>query len=205
MKTPMSRFQIHDDLTAPRVPVQYARRVGVGRSGAARFLGVLAGSPGGAGAPMRGSVRSCGTAELIAATIDGIALGVAEYYRSEPGSRCTRGGSAAAGLARRRGRACASVQVQRRARGGAAGIPAGVADRRPPRDAPARGGARGRLGGRADPGGDRRCLARSVRDGQRRWGGSRRRLERGIASARGGVGRAGFGPVRPVPDKLPRR
>jgi alkylhydroperoxidase family enzyme len=99
MKTQMSRFQIHDDLTAPERSVPVLR--GALNSGGGQlpnFLGVLAGSPAAlrAYARFRSELRH-GT--LTLATLERIALAVAEHYHSEPGiaihSRAARG----AGLA----------------------------------------------------------------------------------------------------------
>ena len=83
-KTHMSRFQIHDELTAPEesLPVLKAALASAGQL--PNFLGVLAGSP----ATLRGYTRfrgelRHGTLELP--TLERIALAVAEQYRSEPG------------------------------------------------------------------------------------------------------------------------
>ena len=98
MKTQMSRFQIHDDLTAPERSVPVLR--GALNSGGQlpNFLGVLAGSPAAlrAYARFRSELRH---GKLTLATLERIALAVAEHYHSEPGiamhSRAARG----AGLA----------------------------------------------------------------------------------------------------------
>jgi len=84
MKTQMSRFQIHDDLTAPEdsLPVLKGALAAAGQL--PNFLGVLAGSPAAlrAYARFRSELRN-GT--LTLATLERIALAVAEHYRSEPG------------------------------------------------------------------------------------------------------------------------
>lgn len=98
MKTPMSRFQIHDDLTAPEGSVPVLRGALASGGQLPNFLGVLAGSPAAlrAYARFRSELRH---GKLSLATYERIALAVAEYYQSEPGiaihSRAARG----AGLA----------------------------------------------------------------------------------------------------------
>jgi alkylhydroperoxidase family enzyme len=84
MKTPMSRFQIHDELTAPEGSVPVLRGALATGGQLPNFLGVLAGSP----AALRGYARfrselRHGSLEL--ATIERIALAVAEHYDSQPG------------------------------------------------------------------------------------------------------------------------
>jgi alkylhydroperoxidase family enzyme len=98
MKTQMSRFQIHDDLTAPQGSVPVLRGALASGGQLPNFLGVLAGSPAAlrAYAKFRSELRH---GKLTLATLERIALAVAEYYHSEPGialhSRAARG----AGLA----------------------------------------------------------------------------------------------------------
>ena len=98
MKTSMSRFQIHDDLTAPEGSVAVLRGALSSGGQLPNFLGVLAGSPAAlrAYARFRSELRH---GKLTLATLERIALAVAEYYQSEPGiamhSRTARG----AGLA----------------------------------------------------------------------------------------------------------
>ena len=84
MKTQMSRFHIHDDLSAPEgsLPVLKGALSSAGQL--PNFLGVLAGSP----AALRGYTRF--RAELLHGSLDAptrerIALAVAEHHRSEPG------------------------------------------------------------------------------------------------------------------------
>jgi alkylhydroperoxidase family enzyme len=84
MKTAMSRFQIHDELTAPEGSVPVLRGALATGGQLPNFLGVLAGSP----AVLRGYARfrselRHGTLSLP--TIERIALAVAEHYHSEPG------------------------------------------------------------------------------------------------------------------------
>jgi alkylhydroperoxidase family enzyme len=90
----MSRFQIHDDLTAPDRSVPVLRGALSGGGQLPNFLGVLAGSPAAlrAYARFRSELRH-GTLPL--ATLERIALAVAEHYGSEQGivthSRAARG------------------------------------------------------------------------------------------------------------------
>jgi len=98
MKNSMSRFQIHDDLTAPAGSVPVLRGALATGGQLPNFLGVLAGSPAAlrAYARFRSELRH---GRLKLATLERIALAVAEHYHSEPGiamhSRTARG----AGLA----------------------------------------------------------------------------------------------------------
>ena len=59
MKTQMSRFQIHDDLTAPEASLPVLKGAMASGGQLPNFLGVLAGSP---SAAMPGSAPSCATA-----------------------------------------------------------------------------------------------------------------------------------------------
>jgi alkylhydroperoxidase family enzyme len=94
----MSRFQIHDDLTAPEGSVAVLRGALSGGGQLPNFLGVLAGSPAAlrAYARFRSELRH---GKLTLRTLERIALAVAEHYQSAPGiamhSRAARG----AGLA----------------------------------------------------------------------------------------------------------
>jgi alkylhydroperoxidase family enzyme len=83
-KTQMSRFPIHDELTAPEgsLPVLKSALASAGQL--PNFLGVLAGSP----AALRGYTRFRGELRhgaLERPTLERIALAVAEHYRSAPG------------------------------------------------------------------------------------------------------------------------
>jgi alkylhydroperoxidase family enzyme len=83
-KTPMSRFPIHDELTAPEgsLPVLKGALSSAGQL--PNFLGVLAGSP----AALRGYARFRGElrhGSLPLPTLERIALAVAEHYHSGPG------------------------------------------------------------------------------------------------------------------------
>lgn len=83
MKTAMSRFQIHDDLTAPEGSAPVLRGALAGGGQLPNFLGVLAGSP----AALRGYARfrsELRHGRLRPATHERIALAVAEHYGSQP-------------------------------------------------------------------------------------------------------------------------
>jgi alkylhydroperoxidase family enzyme len=84
MKTQMSRFHIHDDLTAPEgsLPLLKAAMASAGQL--PNFLGVLAGSPAAlrAYARFRAELRH-GTLPLP--TLERISLAIAEHFRSQPG------------------------------------------------------------------------------------------------------------------------
>jgi alkylhydroperoxidase family enzyme len=94
MKISMSRFQIHDDLTAPEGSVPVLRGALASGGQLPNFLGVLAGSPAAlrAYARFRSELRH---GKLTLATLERIALAIAEHYSSEPGiemhSRAARG------------------------------------------------------------------------------------------------------------------
>ena len=93
MKTSMSRFQIHDDLTAPEGSVPVLRGALATGGQLPNFLGVLAGSPAAlrAYARFRSELRH---GKLKLATLERISLAVAEYYNSEPGiAMHSRGGA----------------------------------------------------------------------------------------------------------------
>jgi AhpD family alkylhydroperoxidase len=84
MKTQMSRFHIHDDLSAPEGSLPVLKGAMASGGQLPNFLGVLAGSP----AALRGYARfrselRHGSLSLL--TLERIALAVAEYYRSQPG------------------------------------------------------------------------------------------------------------------------
>ena len=84
MKTQMSRFQIHDDLTAPEGSLPVLKGATAAAGQLPNFLGVLAGSPAAlrAYARFRSELRH---GSLERATLERIALAVAEHYRSQPG------------------------------------------------------------------------------------------------------------------------
>jgi AhpD family alkylhydroperoxidase len=80
----MSRFQIHDDLTAPDGSIPVLRGALASGGQLPNFLGVLAGSPAAlrAYARFRSELRH---GHLTLATLERIALAVAEHHHSEPG------------------------------------------------------------------------------------------------------------------------
>jgi alkylhydroperoxidase family enzyme len=98
MKTSMSRFQIHDDLTAPEGSVPVLRGALTTGGQLPNFLGVLAGSPAAlrAYARFRSELRH---GKLTLATLERIALAVAEHYGSEPGIALHSRTARATGLA----------------------------------------------------------------------------------------------------------
>jgi alkylhydroperoxidase family enzyme len=97
MKTAMSRFHIHDDLTAPEGSVPILRGALSTGGQLPNFLGVIAGSPAvlRAYAKFRSELRH-GTLEL--ATLERISLAIAEANHSEPGIALHSRTGRAAGL-----------------------------------------------------------------------------------------------------------
>jgi len=84
MKTTMSRFTIHDDLSAPEASLPVLRGAVSGGGQLPNFLGVLAGSP----AALRGYARfraELRRGALDLPTLERISLAVAEHYNSAPG------------------------------------------------------------------------------------------------------------------------
>ena len=98
MKIPMSRFQIHDDLTAPEGSATVLRGALASGGQLPNFLGVLAGSPAAlrAYARFRSELRH---GKLALPTLERIALAVAQHYQSEPGIAMHSRAARAAGLA----------------------------------------------------------------------------------------------------------
>ena len=98
MKIPMSRFQIHDDLTAPEGSVAVLRGALSSGGQLPNFLGVLAGSPAAlrAYARLRSELRH---GRLTLPTLERIALALAEHYQSAPGIAMHSRTARAAGLA----------------------------------------------------------------------------------------------------------
>jgi alkylhydroperoxidase family enzyme len=84
MKTQMSRFHIHDDLSAPEGSLPVLKGAMASGGQLPNFLGVLAGSPAAlrAYARFRSELRQ---GSLTLPTLERIALAVAEHYRSQPG------------------------------------------------------------------------------------------------------------------------
>src|SRR5579871_343849 len=84
MKTAMSRFTIHDDLSAPEGSLPVLRGALATGGQLPNFLGVLAGSP----AALRGYARfraELKRGTLSRATLERISLAVAEQFGSAPG------------------------------------------------------------------------------------------------------------------------
>jgi AhpD family alkylhydroperoxidase len=97
MKTAMSRFDIHDELTAPEGSVPVLKGAMATGGQLPNFLGVLAGSPAAlrAYARFRSELRH---GKLDLPTIERIALAVAEHHGSEPGIAMHSRMARAAGL-----------------------------------------------------------------------------------------------------------
>src|ERR1700723_4573716 len=97
MKTSMSRFQIHDDLTAPEGSIPVLRGALASGGQLPNFLGVLAGSPASlrAYARFRSQLRH---GKLTLPTLERIALAVAQHYGSEPRIEMHSRAARAAGL-----------------------------------------------------------------------------------------------------------
>src|SRR6202012_5390747 len=97
MKTTMSRFQIHDELTAPERSEPVLRGALSGGGQLPNFLGVLAGSPAAlrAYARFRSELRH---GRLGLATMERIALAASEHYGSQQGIEMHSRTARAAGL-----------------------------------------------------------------------------------------------------------
>ena len=96
-KTQMSRFHIHDDLSAPEGSVPILKGASAAAGQLPNFLGALAGSP----AALRAYVRASGElrhGRLGRGTIERISLAVAEHYSSKPGLQLHTRASRTAGL-----------------------------------------------------------------------------------------------------------
>jgi alkylhydroperoxidase family enzyme len=96
-KTQMSRFTIHDDLTAPEGSLSILKGASSAAGQLPNFLGALAGSP----AALRAYVRFRGElrhGRLERGTIERIGLAVAEHYASKPGIQLHSRTSRQAGL-----------------------------------------------------------------------------------------------------------
>ena len=98
MNNSMSRFQIHDDLTAPDGSIPVLRGALSSGGQLPNFLGVLAGSPTAlrAYARFRSELRHGG---LTLSTLERIALAVAEHHHSEAGVAMHARAARGAGLA----------------------------------------------------------------------------------------------------------
>ena len=155
MKTAISRFQIHDELTAPEGSVPVLRGALATGGQLPNFLGVLAGSP----AALRGYARfrsELRRGTLDVPTLERISLAVAQHHGSQPGLALHARTARQAGPDARRRRPRPRVRLARPERGRRCCATCRPSSRRgPPADAPPRGGARGRLERRAAPRGDR--------------------------------------------------
>jgi alkylhydroperoxidase family enzyme len=97
MKTSMSRFTVHDELTAPEGSIPVLRGALATAGQLPNFLGVLAGSPAAlrAYARFRAELRR---GELGLATLERISLAVAQHHDSRPGIALHTRTARAAGL-----------------------------------------------------------------------------------------------------------
>jgi AhpD family alkylhydroperoxidase len=97
MKTQMSRFDIHDELTAPEGSIPILRGALSAGGQLPNFLGVLAGAPAAlrAYARFRSELRH---GKLSLPTIERIALAVAAHHGSQPGLALHTRTARAAGL-----------------------------------------------------------------------------------------------------------
>jgi alkylhydroperoxidase family enzyme len=98
MKTQMSRFQIHDDLTAPEESLPILRGALSTAGQLPNFIGVLAGSP----AALRGYARlrsELRQGKLGQQILERISLAVAGHFGSQPGLALHRRTARQAGLA----------------------------------------------------------------------------------------------------------
>jgi alkylhydroperoxidase family enzyme len=98
MKTRISRFTVHDDLSAPQASQPILKGALAGAGQLPNFLGVLAGSP----AALRGYTRfraELRHGALPVITLERISLAVAEHFGSEPGIDLHRRVARQAGLA----------------------------------------------------------------------------------------------------------
>ena len=156
VKTDMSRFHIHDELTAPEGSIKILKGVQGAAGEVSKFIGVLAGAPAAlrAYARMRHELRA---GSLPPATRERIGLAVAER-RGDPYSIAQHAKTArAAGPRPRRdlGGARASSRATRKQAALLAFLAGAARDRRAPGPASRRGGA----GARTGP--TRRCSRRS--------------------------------------------
>ncbi len=97
MNSQMSRFQIHDELTAPEGSLPVLKGALSTGGQLPNFIGVLAGSP----ATLRGYARlrsELRRSTLSAQTLERLALAVAEHFDSEPGLALHMRSARSAGL-----------------------------------------------------------------------------------------------------------
>ena len=180
MKTKESRFQVHDELTAPERSVPVLKGALAGGGQLSNIVGVLAGSPAvlRAYARFRSELRH-GT--LPWATQQRIALAVAEHQKSDYALSALQRTSREAGLGLDEIALAREFEsVDEREAALLRFVKGAARERGPAAAPPPRGGARGRLERRADPRGGRARGARLVRQpghaGRRRPG---RRVRRG--------------------------
>ncbi len=141
VKTDVSRFQIHDELTAPDESAPLIKTIQATGGAVTKFVGVLAGAPAvlRAYTRMRSELRG---GVLPRATRERIALAVAEY-RDDTYSIAQHAKSArSAGLGLDEVLKGTQLQLERPQRGGTTRVPARCPrGQRPPPAPPPRGGA----------------------------------------------------------------
>ena len=156
MKTQMSRFHIHDDLSAPGGLAARAQ----GRAVLGRAAPELPRRPRRVPAALRGYARfrsELRNGTLPQPTLERIALAIAEHFRSEPGLAIHKRTARQAGLGIDEVALAREWDSATRTRPRCCAISRRSSSTGPGSDAPARGGPRGRL--------ERRAAARSHRAG----------------------------------------
>ena len=167
IKTDVSRFHIHDELTAPDATAPLIKSIQTAGGAVSKFIGVLAESP----AALRSYMRL--RSELRKGELtQRHARADRPRTRRAPGRRLhaqpVRPHGPRRGARPRRGRPRPRVHLLGREGGGAAGAAAGHARaRQAAPQPPGRGGARGRLVRRPDPRGARRDVAGDVPEHRR--------------------------------------
>ena len=193
MKTQMTRFQIHDDLTAPEasLPVLKGALAAPGSSRTSSACSPLARRA----ARLRALPLELRHGTLPRRRSSGSRSRSADHYGSRARHRAPRAHRPPGRPRHRRGRARREWDSRDDARGRAPALPAPADRARHLPQAPPRGGARGGLDRRAAARGDRRAGARVLHgDGQRRRRRPGRRLGGGDARAARGYLR-GDGPA----------
>ena len=190
MKTKESRFQVHDELTAPEGSVPILKGALAGGGQLPNFIGVMAGSP----AVLRSYARfrsELRNGSLAYATQQRIALAVAEHQGSEYALSTLQRTGRDAGLGMDEIALAREFDSYDEKEAVLLRFVKAVLQSDGAAQAPLPGGgARGGLGGRADPRGDRPRGARHVRehrDPRRRR--AERRVDRGLPARAGGLGR----------------
>ena len=188
VKTAVSRFQIHDELTAPDESAPLIKTIQAAGGAVTKFVGVLAGSPAvlRAYTRMRSELRG---GVLPQATRERIALAVAEHREDNYSIAQHAKSARRAGLGLdevSRARSFTSADEKEAA---LLALPQGGARRRRPAPAPPpRGGAGDRLDRRGDPRGGRAPRPERVPEPDRERRGAAERPGDPAGPALGGVG-----------------